>query len=432
MTVRGSALVLTALGFWIALPVRAQTVTFDFDTGTPVLGRGQSTPFDQTSSGVTASFSASSGGGYSIQSGSSTGWKMSRFSGNYLYPNSLSTGALDIRFNRQLTSISLTFATADFQQVEVPTPIKLTAYQQPDGTAVGSATAHGSYAGDTMPMGVISFKAGAQTFNAVEIVIPPQPLAASNFLVDNIVVTAVAAGQPVSLAAVANSAGYAAASLAPGEIVTLFGAGMGPAALAYFALDSNNRVPATLAGARVLFNGFPAPLIYASDKQSAAIVPFEVAGQSTAEIRVEYNGNLSAPVTVPVTNTMPGIFAADGSGRGPGAILNADGSINSPANPAASGSTIVLFAAGLGQLNPAQPNGSVVSGANLPALLYPVTVTIGGRTAQIAYAGPAPQAVAGLYQVNCVVPAGVASGQAPVVVTSDGRQSQPNLTVAVR
>lgn len=280
-----------------------------------------------------------------------------------------------------------------------------------------------------MPTGVISFKSGAQTFNAVQIVIPPQPLAASNFLVDNIVVTAVATSQPVSLAAVANSASYGAASVAPGEIVTLFGAGMGPATLAYFALDSNNRVPATLAGARVLFNGVPAPLIYASDKQSAAIVPFEVAGQATAEVRVEYNGNLSAPLTVPVTNTVPGIFAADGSGRGPGAILNSDGSYNSPANPAASGSTIVLFAAGLGQLSPAQPTGSVVSGASL---LYPVTVTIGGQTAQIAYSGAAPLAVAGLYQINCVIPAGTASGPASVVVVSDGRPSQPNLTVAVR
>ncbi len=81
---------------------------------------------------------------------------------------------------------------------------------------------------------------------------------------------------------------------------------MGPASLAYFALDPDNRVPVTLAGARVLFNGFPAPLIYASDKRSAAIVPFEVAGQPTAEVRIEYNGILSAPVTVPVTNTMPG------------------------------------------------------------------------------------------------------------------------------
>ena len=61
-----------------------------------------------------------------------------------------------------------------------------------------------------------------------------------------------------------------------------------------------------------------------------------------------------------------------------------------------------------------------------------MTVTIGGQTAQIAYAGPAPQAVAALYQINCVVPAGVASGPAPVMAASDGRQSQPNLTVAVR
>jgi uncharacterized protein (TIGR03437 family) len=130
---------------------------------------------------------------------------------------------------------------------------------------------------------------------------------------------------------------------------------------------------------------------------------------------------------------MPGIFAADSSGRGPGAIRNYDGSLNSPANPAAPGSTVVLWVAGLGQLVPAQLTGSVVGGANLPVLRFPVTVTIGGQPAQqIAYQGPAPLAIAGLYQVNCVVPQGVASGQAPVVLTSDGRQSQPNLTVAIR
>jgi uncharacterized protein (TIGR03437 family) len=381
---------------------------------------------------VTARFNSSTGSGFSIQSDSSTGWRLSKFSGNCLYPNSLTTNALDIRFSRQLTGIALTIATTDFQQREIPASLQLTAYQQQDGTTVGSVTAHGSYAGDTMPMGVLSFKSGSQTFDTVRITIPPQAMAATNFFVDNVAVTTAPSASPVSLSATADSASYAAASIAPGEIVTLFGAGLGPASLACFALDSNNRVPATLAGARVLFNGFPAPLIYVSDQQSAAIVPFEVAGQPTAEIRIEYNGNLSAPMTIPVTNTMPGVFAAGASGRGPGAIQNSDGSYNSPANPAASGSTIVLFAAGLGQLNPAQPNGSVVTGANLPALLYPVTVTIGGQTAQIAYAGPAPQAVAGLYQVNCVVPAGVASGQAPVVVTSGGRQSQPNLTVAIR
>ena len=433
MTIQCSALVLAVLGFQLAGLLNAQTATFDFDTGTPALSGGQSTPFDQTASGVTARFSAALGGGYSVQSDSTTGWKMSRFSGNYLYPNSLMTGSLDIKFSRQLTSISLTFGTLDFQQAELTTPIKLTAYKQLDGTTVGSMTASGKYIGDTMPEGVLTFNSGVQTFDEVQIDIPPQPLAASNFVLDNIIVTAVVTTQTVSLAAVTNSASYAVTSVAPGEIVTLFGAGLGPPSLAYFALDSNHNVPTALAGARVLINGLPAPLIYVSDKQSAAIVPFEVSGQPTAQVRAEYNGTVSAPVTVPVTNTMPGIFAADSSGSGPGAILNSDGSLNTPSHPAAPGSIVVLWVAGLGQLVPAQPSGSVVGGSNLPVLLFPVTVTIGGKTApQIAYSGPAPFAIAGLYQINCVVPAGVASGPAPAVVTSDGRQSQPNLTVAVQ
>ena len=105
---------------------------------------------------------------------------------------------------------------------------------------------------------------------------------------------------------------------------------------------------------------------------------------------------------------------------------------DSATNAAPAGSTVVLWVSGLGQMNPAQANGSVVAGANLPALRYSVTVTIGGQPATVVYQGPAPLAVAGLYQVNCVVPVAVAPGQARVVVTSDGRQSQQNLTVAVR
>jgi hypothetical protein len=84
----------------------------------------------------------------------------------------------------------LTFATADFQQVEVPTTLQLTAYRDATGTPpVGTATAHGTYAGDTMPMGTLSFSSGAQPFNVIELVIPFQPQGATDFLVDNITVT---------------------------------------------------------------------------------------------------------------------------------------------------------------------------------------------------------------------------------------------------
>jgi uncharacterized protein (TIGR03437 family) len=239
----------------------------------------------------------------------------------------------------------------------------------------------------------------------------------------------------VTIGSVTDAASYGASSIAPGEIVTLFGAGMGPPALTAYQFDANGRIPTLLSGVRILFNGSPAPLIYVSDKQSAAIVPFGIANLADAEIRVEYNGNVAASITVPVTNTMPGLFSVNYSGSGQGAIQNADASYNSAANPAAPGSVVVLWVAGLGQLNPAQADGSIVpltTVSTLPTLQYPVTVTIGGQPAQIEYQGPAPLAVAGLYQINCVIPPGTPSGPAAVVVMADGRQSQPNLTLAVR
>lgn len=181
-----------------APPARAQTITLDFDTGTPVLTRGQSIPFDQTAGGLTARFSSPSGSAFSIQSDASTGFRLSQFSNNYLYQNNINKNSLDIKFSGPVTAITLTFATADFQQVEVPTTLQLTAYNDSAQTpAVGSATAHGRYGSDTMPMGQLSFSSG-QPFNLVEIAIPYQPLGASAFLVDNITVTPASSG-PASL-----------------------------------------------------------------------------------------------------------------------------------------------------------------------------------------------------------------------------------------
>ncbi len=186
-----AALVIVALSLAPRLPARASTAMFDFDTGTPPLSTGQSTPLDQTSGGVTAHFSSSTpgAGGFSVQSDATTQYHLSQFSGNYLWPNSIYSPALDIQFSQPLSGITFTFATADFQQVEIPTTIQLTAYEHATGTpSVGSATAHGTYGTDTMPMGTLTFNA-AQPFDLVEITIPPAPQAASDFLVDNIVVT---------------------------------------------------------------------------------------------------------------------------------------------------------------------------------------------------------------------------------------------------
>jgi uncharacterized protein (TIGR03437 family) len=240
-----------------------------------------------------------------------------------------------------------------------------------------------------------------------------------------------AAGTPMAVNAVASAANGATSSIAPGEIVTVSGTGIGPTSLTTFQVGANNRLATQLAGASVLFNGTPAPLIYVSDQRSAVIVPFGITGP-TAQVVAEYNSNVSAAFTVPVTSTMPGLFAVNSAGNGQGVIQNADGSYNSAANPADAGTNIVLFATGLGALIPAPPDGSFIPAAGAPVLQFPVAVAIGGQLAQVIRQGPSRQQIAGLYEIECIIPAGTPAGSAAVVITSDGRPSQAHLTVSVR
>src|SRR6185369_4403762 len=132
---------------------------------------------------------------------------------------------------------------------------------------------------------------------------------------------------------VVNAASYVGGGVAPGEIVTIFGAAMGPSELVRLRVAEDSRLATTLAETRILFDGVPAPLLYVSDRQSSAIVPYAVAGRPSVDVQVEYRGVRSDAVTAPVLASRPGIFSLDGSGRGQGAILNEDGSVNSPSNP---------------------------------------------------------------------------------------------------
>jgi hypothetical protein len=169
--------------------IQGQAVIFDLDTATPALTVYENMPFDQTSDGVKARFSSPQGAAFSIQTDITTGYKLSAFSGHYLLDNSMKANELDIQFDRKLNSIKLVFATADFHQTEIPSTIQLTAYQGTTAsTAVGTATAVGTYAGDTMPMGTLSFSS-VQPFDLVAIVLPPQKTGTTDFLVDNVTVT---------------------------------------------------------------------------------------------------------------------------------------------------------------------------------------------------------------------------------------------------
>jgi uncharacterized protein (TIGR03437 family) len=127
----------------------------------------------------------------------------------------------------------------------------------------------------------------------------------------------------------------------------------------------------------------------------------------------------------------PGIFSANGSGKGQGAILNQNYSANSTRNPALKGTQIVLFATGAGVVTQSLADGAVVSGASSLAPSA-VGVMIGGVPAQVTYAGSAPGFFSGVLQINVVLPLSVPSGDQPVLLSVGGVPSQDGITVAVK
>jgi uncharacterized protein (TIGR03437 family) len=235
----------------------------------------------------------------------------------------------------------------------------------------------------------------------------------------------------LAVRAITNAGSYANGAVAPGEIISLFGTNMGPATGAGLSLTPAGLVSTNVGGVQVLFDGTPAPLIYARSDQVSAIVPYGVAGHVTAQVTVVFNGQPSTPLTVPVTDSAPALFTADASGKGQGAILNQNGSVNSSTNPAGKGSVVVLYGTGEGATNPPGVDGQI-AGSVLPKPILPVSVTIDGRDAVVLYAGAAPSEVAGVIQVNVLLPDGINSGPVPVVLKVGSATSQAGVLLAVQ
>ena len=190
-----------------------------------------------------------------------------------------------------------------------------------------------------------------------------------------------------TISAIVNGASFLQGPISPGEIVTIFGANMGPTEQAGPDLEGES-ISETAGGTTVLFDGLPAPLLFTSAYQINAVVPFGVAGP-TSQVQVLYQGNPVATATKTTQPASPAVFALDGSGGGPGAILNQDGSVNSGSNPAPRGSVVVLFTTGGGVTNPPSQDG-LLTAFPYPAPVLPVSVTIEGVPAKVIYAGAAP------------------------------------------
>jgi len=236
---------------------------------------------------------------------------------------------------------------------------------------------------------------------------------------------------PPQITAVVNGASYLGNSVAPGEVVVVFGAHLGPAELVNLQTDGAGRVATLLSGTQVFFDNIAAPILYTSYNQLGAVVPFGVAGPGV-RVRVMYQGRVSDRFSMPVTPAAPAIFAADGTGGGQGAILNEDNSPNNWDYPADPGSIVALYATGGGQTDPPGEDGKITSDLPYPKPVLPVQVFIDNQPAEVLYAGAAPGIVQGILQINVRIPLGVSQGGVTVTMRVGDTPSPNTIMLVVR
>jgi len=224
-----------------------------------------------------------------------------------------------------------------------------------------------------------------------------------------------AKGYRPRLAAV-NGASFAAGPVAPGSVVSIFGANLARATGAATAVP----LPRLLEATTVSIDGFAAPLFYVSPGQINAQAPYEVK-PGKVMLAVTGEGQERTAGVLEIAEAAPGIAVS-----GNRAItLNQNGTLNTVASPAPAGSIVVVFMTGQGLVDQPVETGGPAPNIPLARPLLRVSLTVGGRPARVHFAGLTLYSV-GLMQVNLEVP-DLPAGDHPVVVTIGGKASNAAL-----
>jgi uncharacterized protein (TIGR03437 family) len=342
-----------------------------------------------------------------------------------------------------------------------------------DNQTYGAPTTPG-----TAPFGVTNMGAGTDTFNLA--IVPARTCPTVSLALDNTVLSSLAAGSSatvtlratysappasssegmieitsqasgavirvpywvsavkpvVSTSGIVNAANYsAAAGIAPGTLIAIFGSALGssPGAQA-----STFPLPYQLGGAEVRLYGSSLPLLYAGSSQVNAVIPYNATvGTGGVEVAVDgalaEGANATTLYALPIVPFSPALFSMDSSGKGLGAIARADGTVLTKDNPAQPGEMVSLYGTGLGAVDNAPALGRPTPLTPLAPTKTTPTVTVGGQPATVQWAGLAPTFI-GLYQINVVLPTNLTPappGDYPVVLTIDGAQSN-TVTISIR
>lgn len=233
---------------------------------------------------------------------------------------------------------------------------------------------------------------------------------------------------------------------APGGLISLFGANIGPTTAASFT-DSANYVSTTLGGVSVMIDNVAAPIVYVSQHQINVQIPYGVALGNNMAIVVSNGSNPAANGSINISATSPGIFESpDSTGVMWACALNTRKttgvvSVNSSSNAAHIGDTITLYLTGQGIYTnvPTPVDGYVIPPGTLPTepampiLKAAVTATIAGVSAPVTYSGPFAGGMLGVLEVELTIPTHTTSTKGvPVLVTVGGNVTQGNIMVATQ
>jgi uncharacterized protein (TIGR03437 family) len=237
---------------------------------------------------------------------------------------------------------------------------------------------------------------------------------------------------------VVNSASYVGGGVAPGENISIIGSYLGPRGGVSGAVNQATGIlAARLADVVVYIGGIASPLFFVRHDQINAQVPYEIAGQATVDLEVEYRGQKGPPVTLRVLEARPGVHVY---GERPArdfppfnaAAVNEDATHNSPDSPAPQGSVVQLSLTGQGLVSPAAETGKPAAASPASVPQRPVSATIGGIDAEVVSARLAPGEI-GVLHVSVRVPNGFFPREGvPVIARVGEAQSQTNVTLAVR
>lgn len=216
-----------------------------------------------------------------------------------------------------------------------------------------------------------------------------------------------------------NAASYEAGkAVAAGSYIALFGTGLSDVP------QSANAVilPVVLSGVSVSFDApgisVPGHLYYVGPTQVNVQVPWELAGQATAQMKVSVGYSIGALYTLPVAVYAPAMFEYPVGIQLFAAARDENFQLVTLENAAKQGRTIQIYCNGLGPVLNRPASGDAASSTSLsPTTTNPI-VTIGGLPAIVSFSGLTPT-TSSLYQLNVVVP-NTGTGIQPVTVQIGG------------